>query len=118
MSYTFATVNEAELGPEDLVALRADLHAERAFRLEQLAGIWPSRDDLPADQHARQEVLTALAAAARVVLTDVSAALRRMDAGQYGCCHLCDRPIPLACLRILPHARYCGPCHQLKEAVS
>ena len=41
-----------------------------------------------------------------------------MDAGQYGCCHLCDRPIPLACLRILPHARYCGPCHQLKEAVS
>ena len=117
----FATVNEAELGPEDLVALRADLHAERAFRLEQLdglAGIWPSLDDLPADQYAREEVLTVLAAAARVVLTDVSAALRRMDAGQYGCCHLCDRPIPLACLRILPHARYCGPCHQLKEAVS
>ena len=54
----------------------------------------------------------------RAVLTDVSAALRRMDAGQYGCCHLCDRPIPLACLRILPHARYCGPCHQLKEAIS
>jgi RNA polymerase-binding transcription factor len=37
-----------------------------------------------------------------------------MDAGQYGTCRLCDRPIPLACLRILPQARYCGPCHQLK----
>lgn len=117
MSYTFVIVNEVELGPEDLVALRADLQAERAFRLEQLDGlvsIWPSRDDVPADHHAREEVLTALAAAARVVLTDVDEALNRMDAGEYGSCHLCDRPIPLPCLRILPQARYCGPCHQLK----
>lgn len=117
MSYTFAFVTEVALGPEDLVALRADLEAERAFRLEQLDGlvsIWPSPDDVPADHHGRDEVLTALAAAARVVLTDVDAALSRMDAGQYGTCRLCDRPIPLACLRILPQARYCGPCHQLK----
>ncbi|WP_406047115.1 TraR/DksA family transcriptional regulator [Kribbella sp. NBC_00889] len=117
MSYTFAVLDEVKLDPEDLVALRGALRAERAFRLEQLAhlaGTWPSLDDLPADQQAREEVLAALAAAAQMVLTDVDAALSRMDAGEYGSCRLCDRPIPLACLRILPHARYCGPCHQLK----
>lgn len=123
MSYTFATVRRSELGPEDLDALRACLHDERQFRLEQLDGLgetWPRPDDLPACQHAQahEEVLTALAAAAQLVLTDVDAALSRMDAGLYGSCHLCDRPIPLASLRILPHARYCGPCHQLKESVS
>jgi len=123
LSYTFATIDDVELAPEDLVALRADLHDERTFRREQLDGLaeaWPSHGDLPYDQQsmAHEEVLAALAAAARVVLTDVDAALSRMDAGRYGSCNLCDRPIPLPRLRVLPHARYCGPCHQLKEAVS
>ena len=106
MSYTFATVDDVELAPEDLVALRADLLDERRFRREQLDGLteaWPGDGDLRSDQKAlaHQEVLAALAAA-----------------GRYGSCSLCDRPIPLPRLRILPHARYCGPCHQLKEAVS
>jgi RNA polymerase-binding transcription factor DksA len=123
LSYTSATVHQAELGPEELAVLRARLHDERRFRLEQLDSLsetWPSRGNLSAGQHAkaREEVLTVLAAAAQLVLTDVDAALSRMDTGRYGSCHLCDRHIPLASLRILPHARYCGPCHQLKESVS
>jgi RNA polymerase-binding transcription factor DksA len=123
VSYTFATADEIRLAPEDVVALRAALHDERAFRREQLvdlAEIWPSHSALPDDRYgmAREEVLTVLVRAAHVVLTDVDAALRRISTGHYGSCHLCDQPIPLARLRILPHARYCGPCHQLKEAVS
>jgi RNA polymerase-binding transcription factor DksA len=123
LTYSFATVGEVELAPEDLASLRADLHDERAFRLEQLDGIaevWPIDGGRPDNQHAiaREEVLNALAAAARVVLTDVDAALSRMKSGMYGSCHLCDWPIPLPRLRIIPHDRYCGPCHQLKEAAS
>jgi DnaK suppressor protein len=123
LNYPFATVDEVELAPEDLASLRAALHDERAFRLEQLDGIaeiWPIGGGRPDDQHtmARGEVLNALAAAARVVLTDVDAALSRMKSGRYGSCHLCDWPIPLPRLRIVPHARYCGSCHQLKEAIS
>lgn len=122
MSYTFATIDDVDLAAEDLVALRTALRDERLFRTEQLEGlaeVWPSRGDTPYDQQmAHEEVLATLAAAARAVLADVDTALSRMDTGQYGGCNLCDRPIPLPRLRILPHARYCGPCHQLKEAVS
>lgn len=123
MNHRFATVDEVALTPDDLAALRAALHDERTFRLEQLDGIawiWPIRGGRPDDQHtmARAEVLNTLAAAAHVVLADVYAALSRMNSGQYGNCHLCDRPIPLSRLRIMPHARYCEPCHQLKEAAA
>lgn len=123
MSYVFAAIDRVELGPKTIAALRAELHHEKAFRLEQLEGIaelWPILDGPQDDQHglARAEVLSALAAAARVVLTDVEAALDRMEAGHYGSCHLCDWPLPLQRLRIVPHARYCEPCHQLKEAAA
>ncbi|MEO7003379.1 MAG: TraR/DksA C4-type zinc finger protein [Ktedonobacterales bacterium] len=39
-------------------------------------------------------------------LSDVNAALARMDAGTYGACAECGRPIPLARLHVLPEARY------------
>jgi RNA polymerase-binding transcription factor DksA len=67
---------------------------------------------------AREEVLTTLATAAQAVLAEVDAALRRIETGDYGNCHLCDCPIPVRRLRIVPHTRYCGPCHQLKEGIS
>jgi DnaK suppressor protein len=123
LSYTFATIHEGQLAPADVTALRAALLDERSFRREQLsnlATIAPSHDNQPRDQHttAHEEVLTVLATAAELVLSEVEAALDRIAGGQYGNCHLCDRPIPLQRLRILPHARYCGPCHQLKEAIS
>ncbi|TDU87852.1 TraR/DksA family transcriptional regulator [Kribbella voronezhensis] len=123
MSYPFATINEVELTPEDVIALRTALRDEGAFRREQLAGLaetWPLDTAQPHTPHAtaREEVLHALAEAAQNVLTDVEAALHRLETGHYGSCHLCDRPIPLPRLRILPHARYCGPCHQLKETLA
>ena len=39
-------------------------------------------------------------------LADVEHALARLDAGTYGVCEECGRPIPLARLKILPWARY------------
>ncbi|WP_242001037.1 MULTISPECIES: TraR/DksA C4-type zinc finger protein [Kribbella] len=119
----FAAIGEVQIGPKALAALRAQLHDEQTFRLEQLEGIsevWPLSVGRRDDQQtlAREEVLNALAAAARVVLADVEAALSRMDAGRYGSCHLCDWPIPVQRLKIVPHARYCEPCHQLTEAAA
>lgn len=83
MNCPFAAVDEVAFTPQDLAALRADLHEERMFRLEQLdgmAGIWPVCGGPPDDQHttARAEILNTLAAAARVVLADVYAALSRI----------------------------------------
>ncbi|WP_433005287.1 TraR/DksA family transcriptional regulator [Kribbella sp. CA-294648] len=123
MSYTFTTVDKGQLSPGDVIALRAALQEERKFRREQLDGLaelLPLHRNLPRDQHtmAREEVLTTLATAAQAVLAEVDAALSRIETGDYGNCHLCDRPIPVRRLRILPHTRYCGPCHQLKEGIS
>ncbi|MFF7603679.1 TraR/DksA C4-type zinc finger protein [Streptomyces parvulus] len=77
-----------------------------------------ARTDAP-EPHAsaaRTEVRTELAASARMVLADVEAALRRLAEGRYGHCHLCRRPIDRAHLMIVPQARYCARCRQVREA--
>lgn len=43
-------------------------------------------------------------------LTEVEAALGRMDRGTYGQCEGCGEPIPEARLRALPWARFCVRC--------
>ncbi|GGX29105.1 TraR/DksA family transcriptional regulator [Streptomyces lomondensis] len=109
------------LSAEDLAALRANLTEQRLFRLEQLqqlADAAPSRaDDLRRhDAPSQVEVHVMLAAAARMVLTDVEAALRRMDEGRYGTCRLCRGPIARERLMIVPQARYCARCQHVREA--
>lgn len=39
-------------------------------------------------------------------VAEVEHALAKFDAGTYGICERCGRPIPLARLRVLPEARY------------
>ncbi|MFJ3719792.1 TraR/DksA family transcriptional regulator [Streptomyces sp. NPDC090057] len=109
------------LSPEDVAALRETLHEQRLFRQEQLvqiASAVPSRtDDLLRQSTAGQvEVHVKLAASARMVLSDVVAALDRMDRGSYGACHLCRRPIDRERLLIVPQTRYCARCQQVREA--
>ncbi|MEV7791034.1 TraR/DksA C4-type zinc finger protein [Streptomyces sp. NPDC087512] len=111
---------DTRLSPEDLAELRANLLEQRLFREEQLRQIAavPSRADdrLERCSAARTEVRVKLAASARMVLADVEAALDRMDAGRYGSCHLCRRPIARERLMIVPQARYCARCQQVREA--
>lgn len=57
-----------------------------------------------------------LAASARMVLNDAEAALRRMDEGRYGTCHLCRQPVDRERLMIVPQARYCARCQHVREA--
>lgn len=113
--------DNAGLRPEDLAGLRVSLHEQRLFREEQLRQIAsPSQtrvERIRGRQAASQiEVHVNLAASARMVLSDVEAALQRMDQGRYGRCHLCAQPIALTRLKIVPQARHCGRCHQLREA--
>ncbi|MFF8940273.1 TraR/DksA family transcriptional regulator [Streptomyces paradoxus] len=117
------TVEESmkDLSAEDLAALRENLHEQRLFRQEQLrllGGPVTSRaeDRLRQRAAAQIEVRVKLAASARMVLTDVEAALTRMNEGSYGACHLCRRPVERERLMIVPQARYCARCQQVKEA--
>ncbi|MFB6775284.1 TraR/DksA family transcriptional regulator [Streptomyces sp. NPDC056337] len=111
---------DTRLSPEDLAALLDNLHEQRLFREEQvrqLSAAPPRADGQdPRASAARTEVRTELAASARMVLADVEAALRRLAEGSYGQCHLCRRPIDRAHLMIVPQARYCARCRQVREA--
>lgn len=113
-------VGDVELSAEDLAALRENLIEQRLFRVEQLRRFSDpaaTRADRERGRRApsQVEVDVRLSASARMVLTDVEAALQRMDDGRYGRCHLCRRPIAVDRLRIVPQARFCGPCHRIRE---
>ncbi|MFE5394400.1 TraR/DksA family transcriptional regulator [Streptomyces sp. NPDC056568] len=110
----------ARLSPEDLAALRDSLREQRLFREEQLRQIAtvPARAEQAHRRRsaAQTEVRVEPAASARMVLADVEAALDRMARGRYGSCHLCRRPIDRARLLIVPQARFCARCQQVREA--
>ncbi|WP_340384612.1 TraR/DksA C4-type zinc finger protein [Streptomyces sp. SS7] len=109
----------AHLSPEDLAALQENLHEQRLFRREQLRQIAAAPRTRTSSGHrsaAQTEVQVKLAASARMVLHDVEAALRRIDEGRYGTCHLCRRPVDRERLMIVPQARYCARCQQVREA--
>jgi RNA polymerase-binding transcription factor DksA len=109
------------LSTQDLAALRENLHEQCLFRQEQLqqlsAAATARTDALRSRQTASQlEVRVKLAASARMVLADVEAALTRMDQDRYGLCHLCCAPIARERLMIVPQARYCARCQQVRQA--
>ncbi|MER6465429.1 TraR/DksA family transcriptional regulator [Streptomyces sp. NPDC001288] len=109
------------LTTEDLAALRANLHEQRQFRqeqLQQLSATATTRADASPDRQdaSRTEVCVSLAASAVMVLADVEAALTRMDQGTYGACQLCRGIVALERLMIVPQARYCARCQQVREA--
>ncbi|MFF2849070.1 TraR/DksA family transcriptional regulator [Streptomyces sp. NPDC058001] len=113
---TGGPVTEAGPSPDDLAALTADLREQRAFRLDQLKEYARPTPPAGADSGSRDEVRAQLAASARMVLSDVEAALARLESGRYGRCERCARPVPVQRLRIVPQARYCARCQQAGES--
>ncbi|MFE7816280.1 TraR/DksA C4-type zinc finger protein [Streptomyces sp. NBRC 110035] len=126
---TRRTIDEHDevLTSEDLAALRANLREQQLFRRDQLRQFAVDPEPLPdgpdgpggavvPQAAGRLEVQVRLAASARMVLADVEAALTRMDTGDYGLCHLCRGPVERDRLLIVPQARYCARCQQVREA--
>ena len=113
-----ATPGKRRMPAEALAVLKLRLQEDRFFRRNQLRDLldpsWPNR---PKGQctTARIEVQAQLTAAAIGVLSDIEAALIRMNTGQYGRCQMCEADIGLLRLRIVPHTRYCARCHRAKE---
>ncbi|WP_410790594.1 TraR/DksA family transcriptional regulator [Kribbella sp. C-35] len=97
----------------DVAAFRADLEQHRRFRVEQL-------DELTADVSAgsnevMDEVTSALMAAAETALTDIDAALHRIDQGSFGLCRACGSAIALDRLMALPMASLCMLCQHARD---
>lgn len=96
---------------------------QAARRLAALTGdfdevVAASRDTNADDEHDpegatiafERSQVAALARQARSQLAEVEAALERFDAGTYGICERCGRPIAPARLEVRPAARRCVAC--------
>jgi RNA polymerase-binding transcription factor DksA len=119
-----------QFGDDDFVAgQRAELHARRKAYREQAERLTAAVEELTQAQAGeaadlgdddgfaegdpltveRDRVLT-LAAGARRRIEEIDAALARLDAGAYGMCRTCHRPIPVARLEAVPEATQCVSC--------
>lgn len=123
-SHAASTVAFAD--DEFLLRQRAELRARRADYLEQAERLSAAAEelaeagtaDLGDDQGfaeadpltVERDQLQSLSLLARQRLEDVEAAIRRLEAGSYGACRTCRRPIPRARLDALPEATQCVSC--------
>lgn len=93
--------------------LTRTLRQQRAFRVDQLARL-DAVGDPPSDR-VRREVDATLRSAARLVLREIDAALRRIELGRFGRCDRCGKFMSSERLRALPTSTWCGSCQHLRE---
>jgi DnaK suppressor protein len=100
-----------------LPMLRAELDQQRRFRTEQLEELALQAAEAAAttDQN-RLQVTRVLTLAAEAALSEINAALQRLENGSYGICERCAEPIPWERLEVLPMSRLCTPCQYLAES--
>ena len=107
----------AGLFGRQLSAIRADLAQQRRFRSEQLEELAVDAAEAmaTADQN-RLQVTRVLTLAAEAALSEIDAALQRLEEESYGICERCGEPIPWQRLEVLPMSRLCTPCQYLAES--
>ena len=107
---------------ESYDALREQLEnkkAELTLRLERITrnlrrGYHPDSKER-AKELEDSEVVDALGNEARTELRNISAALQRLDAGEYGICGECGTDIEVGRIRAHPYAKLCIDCARLEE---
>ncbi|WP_328417545.1 TraR/DksA C4-type zinc finger protein [Micromonospora sp. NBC_00389] len=102
-----------------LLRLRAETEAQAAAMDGDLRSLFEaSRSSNADDEHDpegstiafERAQLTAVLEAARRRLAELDVALQRVNAGTYGVCERCSRPIPAERLVARPSARTCVAC--------
>lgn len=120
--------DEAPLGGDALDALRAQLERRadalraelKAVDSERIAAPTLTGDTVEDDagrgeQRTRDAVRAAEQERDTTELRAIGAALARFDAGRYGPCEQCGRPIGLRRLQVQPSAARCFACQQRYE---
>jgi DnaK suppressor protein len=111
--------------PKNIKDIEDKLRLEREDLLRQVAELEGRRigersSDL--DEEGEPETVTtererdlSLLDNTRGLLDRVETALAKIDAGTYGTCESCGKPIEAARLKALPHATLCIPCKRKEE---
>jgi RNA polymerase-binding transcription factor DksA len=107
----------AGLFERQLPTIRADLDRQRRFRTEQLEELVVDAAEMmaTADQD-RLQVNRVLTLAAEAAMSEIDAALQRLEEGSYGFCEGCAEQIRWERLEVLPTSRLCTPCQYLAES--
>jgi DnaK suppressor protein len=108
----------AVLEPQ-LPAIRSELVEQRAFRIEQLENLRVGAAEAAATgDEPRLQVTRLVESAAEWALSEIDAALRRLEDGSYGICEHCGEPIPWERLDVLPMTGLCTSCQYVAESDS
>jgi RNA polymerase-binding transcription factor DksA len=91
---------------QELTLRQERLHADRRREAEPLSADAPDR----AIQQENDAVVDSIDSAAEAELTDIAAALRRLEEGSYGVCETCAGPIDTRRLAAVPYAVQCQSC--------
>jgi RNA polymerase-binding transcription factor len=122
------------LSPDELTQIRSELGAQKEMFERELAELEAgtfnqSQSDLSGEVSFDEESADAgtftfererdlsLGNNLRDLLDKVRSALRRLDAGTYGSCERCGKPIDKARLKALPYSVLCIDCKKLEERV-
>ena len=104
---------------EDLRERLETKKAELTVRLERITANLRRGYEADSKERAQQfennEVVDALGNEAREEIAKISAALRRMDAGDYGLCTECGEEIADSRLDAYPYADECIDCAEFDE---
>jgi len=105
-----------------LEALRAELERKKqelSARLDRISANLRRGYEADSKERAKQlednEVVDALGNEAREEVAKISAALQRMDSGDYGTCTECGTPIEVGRLEAYPYADECIDCAEFDE---
>jgi RNA polymerase-binding protein DksA len=115
--WTAAELAEVRAGLQEQVAA---LRTEIAASASQIAegdgsdGAGDDQADAGAKTYEREHEL-ALSYNSQDLLAQIERAVQRMDAGTYGTCESCARPIGKARLQVFPRATLCVTCKQREE---
>ncbi|MGI9237368.1 MAG: TraR/DksA family transcriptional regulator [Woeseiaceae bacterium] len=110
------------MSPASHEALRAELKrkkAELSARLSRISANLRRGYEADSKERAKQlednEVVDALGNEARTEIAKISAALKRMDTGEYGVCIECGMAIGDGRLKAYPYADECIECAEFDE---
>jgi RNA polymerase-binding transcription factor len=98
-------------------AIRSELVQQRRLRRQQLEELRVEAAEAYAtEDEPRLQVTRGLTVAAELALSEIDAALRRLEEGSYGTCESCAEPFTWQRLEVLPTTRLCLPCQHLVES--
>lgn len=109
--------DETPWSPQDLSNVRMQLESEKRLLVDEII---TAEEELVQMAHEGGEAIEqelSLLENAREMLEQVDHALTRIEAGTYGQCEWCDKPIGKYRLLSFPRATLCKACKEAEEAV-